>query len=179
MREQRADVDVVMVLADSGKKLRECLPTPVERLAHNRPRDVLDTLHQFYEFLAMLGLAGREADSAIAHHHRRDTVPGRRDEPAVPHRLGIVVSVDIDESRRHDAAPGVDLLRAPLRHLSDRDDAAVLDGDVPVAWGVPRAVDDRAVSYNEIESAGHVASPSVSFCPEQLGATALRVKPLG
>jgi hypothetical protein len=24
------------------------------------PRDVLDTLHQFYEFLAMLGLAGRE-----------------------------------------------------------------------------------------------------------------------
>src|SRR5262245_54580993 len=114
----------------------------------------------------MLRPAGREAHSAVAHHHRRDTVPGRRDEPAVPHRLGIVVSVDIDESRRHDTAPGVDLLRAPRRHLSDRGDAAVLDGDVPVTWGVARAVDDRTVSYNEVEIAGHAASPSVSSCPE-------------
>src|SRR6516165_505311 len=161
MREQCTDVDIVMVFADSSKKLGECLPTPVERLAHDRSRDVLDTLHQFYEFLAMLRLARREADSAVAHHHRRDTVPRRRDEPAVPHRLGIVVSVDIDESGRHDAAPGVDLLRAILRHVSDRDDAAVLDGDVPIAWGVPRAVDDRTVSYNEVEIAGHAASPSV------------------
>src|SRR5262245_14595830 len=115
----------------------------------------------------MLGLAWREADSAVAHHHRGDTVPGRRDEPAVPHRLGIVVSVDIDEPRRHDAAPGVDLLRATLRHLSDRDDAAVLYGNVPVAWSVPRAVHDRAVSYNEIEIAGHAPSPSVSSCPKK------------
>src|SRR5215471_15811479 len=167
MRQQRADVDVVMVLADGSKKLGECLPAPVERLAHDRSRNVLDTLHQFHEFLAMLRLAGREADSAVAHHYRRDTVPGRRDEPAVPHRLGIVVSVDIDESRRDDAAPGVDLLRAALRHLSDRDDAAVLDGDVPAAWGVPRAVDDRTVSYNEVEIASHAAFPSVSSCPEK------------
>src|SRR6516164_11175466 len=167
MRQKRADVDVVMALADSSKKLGECLPAPVERLPHDRSRDVLDALHQFYEFLAMLGLAGREADSAEAHHHSRDTVPGRRDEPAVPHRLGIVVSVDIDESRRHNAAPGVDLLGAPRRHFSDRDDAAVLDGDVPVAWGFSRAVDDRTVSYNEVEIAGHAASPSVSSCPEQ------------
>src|SRR5262249_35338065 len=157
MRQQGADVDIVMVLADSSKKLGECLPTPVERLAHDRSRDVLDALHQFYEFLAMLGLAGRETDSAVAHHHRCDAVPGRRDEPTVPHRLGIVVSMDIDESRGHDAALGVDLLRGPLRHLSDRDDAAVLDGDVPVAWSVPRAVNDRTVSYNEVEIAGHAA----------------------
>src|SRR5689334_18365029 len=122
MRQERADVDIVMVLVDSSEKLGECLPAPVERLAHDRSRDVLDTLHQFYEFLAMLGLAGREAYSAVAHHHRRDAVPGRRDEPAVPHRLGIVVSVDIYEARRHNAAPGLNLLRAPLRHLSDRDD---------------------------------------------------------
>src|SRR5215510_11332185 len=114
----------------------------------------------------MLRPAGREAHSAVAHHHRRDTVPGRRDEPAIPHRLGIVVSVDIDESRRHDAAPGVDLFRGTLPHLSDRDDAAVLDGNVPVAWGVPRAVDDRTASYNEVEIAGHAASPSVSSCPK-------------
>src|SRR5215468_8186212 len=167
MRQQRADVDVVMVLTDSSKKLGECLPAPFERLAHDCSRDVLDTLHQVYEFLTMIRLAWREADPAVAHNHRRDTVPGRRDEPAVSHRLGIVVSVDIDESRRHDAAPGVDLLRGPLRHLSDRDDAAVLDGDVPVAWSAPCAVDDRTVSYNEVEIAGHAASPSVSSCPER------------
>src|SRR5215831_3153555 len=166
MRQERADVDVVMVLADSSKKFGERFPAPVERLPHDCSRDVLDALHQFYEFLAMLGLAGREADSAVAHHHSRDTVPGRRDEPAVPHRLGIVVSVDIDESRRHDAAPGLDLLRAPLHHLSDRDDAAVLDGNVPFAWGAPRTVDDRTVSYNKVEIAGHAASPSVSSCPK-------------
>jgi len=76
-------------------------------------------------------------------------------------------SVDIDESRGHDAALGIDLLGGPLGHLSDRDDAAVLDGDVPVAWSVPRAVNDRTVSYNEVEIAGHAASPSVSSCPKQ------------
>jgi hypothetical protein len=80
-------------------------------------------------------------------------------ELIVPGRLAVIVGVDVDEARRHDEAPGVDLLAARARHATDGGYAAFLDRDVALAWLAAGAVDDGAVADDEVESGCHGALP--------------------
>ena len=69
-------------------------------------RHALDVLENPKNHLAMLGARRRNAEATIAQHHRSHSMPGRDREVAVPQDLGVVVGVDVDEARRHDAAVG-------------------------------------------------------------------------
>ncbi len=82
---------------------------------HGGGGDVLDAFHQLDQPLAVSRLAGRETDAAIAHDRGGDAVPGRGREMAVPHRLAIIMGVEVDEAGRDDLAPGIDLLGAARR----------------------------------------------------------------
>src|SRR5262249_51615590 len=93
-------------------------------------------------------------------------VPGRRRRVRVPRCLAVVVGVNVDEARRHDAAFGVDLLGAGARDLADCRDASVPDGDIGLARLSPRAVDHRAVTDDEVILVGHGVSSDVD-CPDR------------
>src|SRR5205085_7421698 len=137
---------------------------PLEALVHDRSGNVLDAFHQLDELLTVPGLAGREADAAVAHHSRGDAVPGRRRRVRVPGRLAVIVGVNVDEAGRHDAAFGVDLLGTSARDLADNSDAPVPDGDIGLARCGPRAVDHRAVADDEAILLDHGGSSDVD-CP--------------
>ena len=114
--------------------------------------DVLDALHQPDEPLVLVGAHRREADAAVAHHHRGDAVPARRREQRVPGDLAVVVRVDVDEAGRDEHAVGVDrpARRRRRRAVADLGDHAVVDRDVGRRGRRAGAVDDRAAADHEI-----------------------------
>jgi hypothetical protein len=98
-----------------------------------------------------VGRGRREADAAIAHHHRADAMPDRRRQLAVPGRLAIVMGVDVNEARRDQQAVGIDrALRRPevAAHGSN---SPILHGDVSRhrrragAVGHPAALDQKVM----------------------------------
>ena len=60
-----------------------------------------------------------KSDTAIAHHHRGNTVPGRRCHLLVPGRLTIVVGVYVDEAGRDVATRGIKLRSAGPQVTAD------------------------------------------------------------
>ena len=73
---------------------------------------------------------GEFLDAAVAHHHGGHAVPGRGGEAAVPHRLAVVVGVDVYIARRHQRTVGVDLATASTVDLADRGDHPVVDDHI-------------------------------------------------
>ena len=66
--------------------------------------------------------------------------------------------VDVDESRRDDAAFGVDLRADPtVRRIADRDDPISADGDIGVKRRASGAVDNDAAANHQIEIVRHRA----------------------
>ena len=72
----------------------------------------------------------READAAVAHHHRGHAVVDAGREGLVPGGLAVVVGVDVDEARRHPGAAGVDALARRAGDAADLDDAPVPHADI-------------------------------------------------
>ena len=91
--------------------------SPREAFVQDRARDVFHTFHQLDEPIVISGTHRGEADAAVAHHHGRDTVPGRRDHALAPRRLPVVVTMDVDEARRDEKTVGVDRARRLARRL--------------------------------------------------------------
>ena len=145
-----AEVDVPWMSLEVVEVLREALPRPRQPLVQRRAGDVLDAFHQLDEALVIGGPNGREADAAVAHHGRRDTVPARRCQLDVPCRLAVVVGVDVDEAGRDEGAVGVELAAATLVDDADLGDDAAVDGDVGRAGGRTRAVDHSTGADDEI-----------------------------
>ena len=96
----------------------------------------------------------READAAIAHHHRGDAVPAGRRQLAVPGRLAVIVGVDIDEAGRHQRACGVEFAPARPRLAAGLRDASVRDRNVAGEGLASRTVDDRAAANDQIVHGG-------------------------
>ena len=96
------------------------LPVPAQPGHDALGRDVLDRLHQPRQELAVLGLAGREGDAAVAHHDRGDAVPAGRGRQRVPADLRVEMSVDVDEAGRDQRALGVDHARRRSRRACRR-----------------------------------------------------------
>jgi hypothetical protein len=77
-------------------------------------------------------------------------MPARRREVGIPCRLPIEVRVDVDESRRHHQAVGIDRpVRGPV-DSPDLHDEAVLDGDVGSHGIGAGAVDDGSAANDEV-----------------------------
>ena len=129
---------------------REGLPLPGQARGQHRIGNFLDAFHQVHQRAAMMLLHRREADAAIAEHHRGDAMPARRREQRVPHRLAVVVRVHVDPAGRDQQAVGVDL--APGRALlaADRGDPAVRDRHVAGERRLAGAVDDGAAANDDV-----------------------------
>ena len=155
MRQQCTQIDIAFACGQRCEVFAKRLPGPLQALVHDGARDILDAFHQLDEFFAILRLARREADAAVAHHRRGNPVPCRGRRVRVPHGLSIVMRMNIDESRRHDAPLGIHLLRATACHLANRRDSTILDPDIALARRRARAIDDRAIANDEIEFVGH------------------------
>src|ERR1019366_1106250 len=143
----------------SGEVLGETLPGPVEAFVQAGTGQVLHAFHQCHD-LVLGVLADRgEADAAIAHDDGGDAVPRRRREARVPHRLAVVMRVEVDEAGRDGHAAGVDLIGAGAgdgsSHGADRGDLAVLDGDVGDERGAAIAVHHGSAADDDIVFAGH------------------------
>src|SRR2546425_9596073 len=154
MADVGAVVDRLGQAIDGRQVLREGFPGPVDSRQHRSGGDALDRGQAAGEPLALLLLARRQCEPAIAHDHGGDAVPAGAAPELVPGHLSVHMGVAVDEARRGDQAVGVE--RA-LRHRSDApdlDDPAVLDSDVTAIARGARAVDDRSVADQQIQTHG-------------------------
>ncbi len=99
--DQRRHVDAGLATLDGVEVLGEGLEGPV--FAEPLPEDVeihaLDVLQGAQDQVAVLRAGRRDPEAAVAHHHGGHAVPGRDREHAVPHHLGVVMGMEIDEAR--------------------------------------------------------------------------------
>ena len=93
---------------------------------------------------------GRDREPAVARDHGGDPVVARRRERGIPEHLRVVVRVDVDEARRHDAVAGVEHLLA-VEVRTDLGDPSVGDADVgPHARCARAVVDGPALDHQLI-----------------------------
>ncbi len=136
------------------------LPSP-RQPGHDRLAwDVFDRLHHAGEKLAILRLARREGDAAIAHQRRGHTVPRDRREIGVPADLRIQMRVQVDEPRAITVRPSASISRLPLPAILpiSRRCGAPFDADVGAGERPSRAnaVDDLAAANNDVIGHGKV-----------------------
>ena len=156
MRQLRGDVDVKGLGLQRVQVFGEAFPAPGEALGQHGARQVFDAFHEFDQHVALLRPARREANTTVAHDAGGDAVPGRRRELFAPHRLRVVVGVDIDETGRDDLAGGVDFQRAGAQVGTHRRDRMTIDSDVANEGRTARAIDDGAAPDHYVE---HVVRP--------------------
>ncbi len=130
--------------------LGEGLPVPTQPGLEGGLRDVLDSLHEEHEIVAVLLLAGGEADTAVADDDRGDAVQVRRRAERVPGDLRVEVRVDVDEARGDDLAAGVDDLGGGAVVLAHGGNSVPGDGDVGLERRSARAVDNGSSADHEI-----------------------------
>ena len=142
-----ADVDRPMAALERVEVFRERLPVPGDAFAQSGARDVLDALHQTDQPLAPIGVHGRKAHAAVAHHERGHAVPRRGGEDLIPGGLAVVMGVDVDPAWGHQQAVGIDgPLGAGVAQRADFADATLVDCDVTATAGLTAPVHHGATA---------------------------------
>ena len=153
VRDVRAEVDGHVGAFECVEIFRERLPVPADALGQRRAGNVLHALHQADQHLALFGARRCETDAAVADDGRRHAVPTGGQQVRVPGRLCVVVGVDVDEARRHDATGGRDLAARFAAHLADCSDfldAPIAHRDVAFERFAAAAIDDLAAANHEV-----------------------------
>ena len=145
-RHVREQVDALGSRVERVHELRIALPVELHRGLHRAQRNRLGADHREHRAFGIGGANRREAETAIAEHHRSHAVITGDSEVRIPENLGIVVGVQVDESGRDDLSVGIHHLGAfVMRDAADLRDAAVLDSDVAAEARRARSVDDHSV----------------------------------
>ena len=155
VRHMGAHVDRTRQFFERIEIFGEGLPVPAHAFGQRGAGDVLDPFHQADQPFVLVGLGRSEADAAIAHDDRGDTVPAGRGHFLVPGRLPVVMRVDVHEAGGHQQACRIDLFRRVAGHSADLRNKPVLDGDVAGETRCAGPVDDGAATDDRIEC-GHV-----------------------
>ena len=163
MANLRRDVDAKLLPFDPVEELGEALPLPVEHGVQDVEIDRLDAGKHAHEELAVLGLAGGQGVAAVAHDHGGGAVPRRAREQAVPHDLGVVVGVDVDEAGGDDSALGVNDTPGGLVEPALGRDPPAADAHVGAVAGQPAAVDHGPILDEQVE--GHGCVVLLKPCP--------------
>ena len=151
-RHQAADVDAQTLAVEAVHVFREGLPVPAHSLAHGLQRDGLDAVHHPHIEVAVLRARRGETEAALAHSQRGHAELARQGGVGVPVELGIVVSVQVNGARGHDAATGVQFLcAASVDAPADHCNATVLDGKVATKPGNTGAVNHGAAADYDVE----------------------------
>ena len=135
---------------DGVEVLGEALEAPGDARLERLHGHALDVLEGAGDRRPVLRPGRGDAEAAVAHDDRRDAVPARRGQVAVPQHLSVVVRVDVDESGRQHQPVEVDLGGAVRRHVADGGDATVLDADVGSSGRGTGAVDQLRAPQNQI-----------------------------
>ena len=140
-------------------------PVPWHALAQRLDRHTLDPCQHPQQVLGVGRFARQwlNTETAIPGERSRDAVERRRCQRPVPEDLRVEVRMDVDETRRHHLAAGVDDGGRLRVELADRHHAVVLDADVRPSTGCPRPVDEIAASDDQIKH-----GPSLSGCAETM-----------
>ncbi len=150
-------VDALGGALETLHEFGECFPVPRKSRLHGLERHRLVAGHGEHRALAVFGLARGEAEAAIADGDRSDAVPAGNRAPRIPEQLGIVMRVQIDETRRDDQPAGVkDLPRIAIQP-ADLRDFPVADADVADKPTASEAIDDRAAANDRVKSAHHLS----------------------
>ena len=112
-------VEHAAMRAEYVQIVRERLPTPGQALGQGRSRDVLHPFEQADEPVMAIGPGRGETDAAVAHGHGGDPVPRRGGQQGIPGGLAVEVSMDVDESGRHQGSVGIDLPPGRLGQPTD------------------------------------------------------------
>jgi hypothetical protein len=94
----------------------------------------------------------RQADAAVADHHRGDALARLRRHRRIGEQQPVVVRVHVDEARRDGAAvAGRPRLGIGRVEAADGGDAAAGERDVAVVAGGAGAVEDHCVAQQQVE----------------------------
>lgn len=83
---------------------------------------------------------GRKADTAIAHNHSGDTMPGGRRHFIIPCCLAIIMGVDIDKSGGDDFSCCINGFARIAQIVAYRRNAIAINGNIGVFGRTARAV---------------------------------------
>jgi hypothetical protein len=150
VRQLGADVGVELARRQKVQIVRETLPAPGQAFGEHGEGDVLHPLHQADQPVMVFRAAGRKADAAIAHDHRRAAMQGGRADRLAPGRLAVIMGVNVDKAGRHDLSARVDLLDALAGNLADGGDLAAGDRHVAFERCGARAVHDCPAADNQV-----------------------------
>src|SRR5262249_26296853 len=131
-------IDVVPATFRRVEIVGKALPIPGKPLSHHDAWNVLDAFHHADEKLAILGMARRKANAAIAHDHGGHAMRRGRCKTIGPDHLAVVVSVDVDKARRDHEPLGVDLIARSSIKPAYCCNAVAGYGDVSFEWRATR-----------------------------------------
>ena len=136
----------------------EALEGPGQRALQDLAVHSLDAGQRLDHPCLVFGLARRDAEAAVAHHHRRGPVPARRGRHRVPEELRVVVRMHVPEAGRDDESADVEHALGRLVHVADGGDPAARDGDIAAVGLGARPIGDESVLEYEID--GHDSLPA-------------------
>src|SRR5262245_43290982 len=154
--DERADVDAEP-RADRAHVLGERLPVPGHAGLQDVHRDRLDVREHPGQLLARLRLHRRQRERAVADDHRGGAVVAGVGAERIPHDLGVVVAVVVDEAGGNDPPVRFDRLARGPAEASELDDLPLGDTDVTVKRRTSGSVDDASVLDEQV--VGHLVAP--------------------
>src|SRR5262249_23462191 len=110
----------------------------------------LDALEHAHDALASRRSTWREREPAVAHHHRRDSLPAGGRQGVVPADLRVVVRVWVDEPRAHRQPRRADLAPAGAGLATHLGQTVAVDRDVAGEARVAAAVEDDSLTDDEV-----------------------------
>ena len=124
------------------------LKVPHDACGQGRGVHVLDVLERLHNHIVMLRPRGGDAEPAIAGDDGGDPMVRRRPQGRIPEDLRVVMRVNVDKSRSHHAAGGIQLVpgaevRPDLLHNP------LADGDVGDTTGIAAAVEHHPAAVRE------------------------------
>ena len=145
----RGDIEVEPTRRKAVEVVREAAPVPWQALGQYDFGDVFHALHQLHEPPAVVCMAGRETDAAIAGQDRGNALARGRRYMLCPGDLGVVVGVQINEAGSNKQAAGVDFLCATFRNVADRDDPVAGNGDIGDNGRSTGAIDNGPIADDQ------------------------------
>src|SRR5262245_63427764 len=107
----------------------------------------------------MMLLHRRKAHAAISKNNGRHTMPARGSQQRIPHRLPVVVRMQVNPARCNQQTSGVDVAPGGSLLASDRSDHASCDCNVPAKSSLAGAIDDGPSPNDDVVHA-NLPSPA-------------------
>jgi len=153
--DEEAGIDAETTV-DAGEVLGERGPGPRAATLERFDGDAFHHRHHPLDVPSVVGPERCDGEAAIPPENGGDAVEDRRVGGGVPQELGVVVGVEVHESRADDPALGVDRPGGGLVGAADGGDPSVAHADIGDGGRRTGAVDHGAAPEQQIE---HVSAP--------------------